>query len=115
MRWKLLVIIVVVATMVGFGGWVVFTIGTSGTATNLARQKLWFSLSLLIPILIAIFSAIFIYRHTARRRKLQAILAAVLVIALILISYIIGSTLVPVRLGLGNTLEAPDPSLVPSR
>lgn len=34
----------------------------------------------LIPIIVSILAAIFVYRHTARRRKLQSVLTAVLVL-----------------------------------
>jgi hypothetical protein len=97
MRWKLLLIIVVAATATGFGGWLAVTIGVFGKAAELVRQPLWFLLSLLIPIAMIVFSGLFLYRHTARRRKLQAALAAILVAILIVASYFVGSIVAPRR------------------
>ena len=40
------------------------------------------------PFLAAVFAAVFVYRHTARRRKFQATLAALLVLILCVTAYV---------------------------
>jgi uncharacterized membrane protein len=105
MRWKLLIAVVLLATAAGFVGWLSATIGAFGSAANLARRPLWFFITLIIPLFFVVFSAAFVYRHTARRRKLQAALAAILVTVLTLGTYLVASRLMPQRLAIAQTRE----------
>ena len=48
----------------------------------------WVGLLIYLPPLVAsVFASIFVYRHTARRRKLQAALTAILVLILCVVAY----------------------------
>jgi hypothetical protein len=87
MRWKLLILVVLAATIAGFGGWAAVTIAVFGSAKPLAHAPLWLLVSLIIPIFFVFFSAFFVYRHTSRRRKLQATLTAIVVAILTLAMY----------------------------
>ena len=105
MRWKLLIVVLMVATFAGFGGWLALTIGVFGTAANLTRQSVWFFVSLLIPFFFVVFSAVFVYRHTSRRRKLQAVTTAILVAVFTLAAYVVAATILHDRLYIPRTRE----------
>ncbi len=82
MRWKLLVIVSLVATIAGLGvslGLTLLALRT-GVRFNLAHPAV-VAAELIMPVA-ALAGGIFVYRHTARRRKLQAGLTAVLTLIL---------------------------------
>jgi uncharacterized membrane protein YbhN (UPF0104 family) len=87
MRWKLLLLASLVAAVLGFGLWCVLTIALFGTAAELARHDWIFLFSFLLPLGLAVYAGVFVYRHTARRRKTQAILAAVLALVFVSLGY----------------------------
>ena len=89
MRWKFLVLASLVAAILGFGLWCALTVALFGTATELARHDWIFLASFVLPLGLAVYSGIFVYRHTARRRKTQAILSAILTLALASLSYFV--------------------------
>ncbi len=78
MRWKLLVITSLVLAFVGFGLWCTLTILLFGSARNLARHDWLLLASVLVPLGFAVFAGVFVYRHTARRRKTQAAITVLL-------------------------------------
>lgn len=87
MRWKLVLIASFVASVVGAGA----TLGMSllaGSSRPLASQNVIALSTLIIPIAMIIAASIFVYRHTARRRKTQAmatvLLSTILTLAIIL-------------------------------
>jgi hypothetical protein len=102
MRWKLLVLVSFVAALLALGLWSAFTIAVFGSARM--PQNNWLLLcGLVIPLGVTTYAGVFVYRHTAKRRKLQALIAIVLVLLLTAASYLIaaslflrGSTLQPV-------------------
>src|SRR2546430_10322535 len=69
MRWKLLLVASLVAAILGFGLWCALTVAFFGTATEIARHDWIFLASPLLQLGLAVFSGVFIYRQTARRRK----------------------------------------------
>jgi ABC-type amino acid transport system permease subunit len=99
LRWKLLIATSLVAVAVGAGG-----------STGLIHAVLYYSkyhplrggwlftifYLEIIPLAVIIGTSIFVYRHTARRRKLQAVLTGL--VALILI-HLIAIFTWPVTLG----------------
>ena len=97
MRWKLLLLASLVAAILGFGLWCALTVALFGTATELARHDWIFLASFLLPLGLAIFSGVFVYRHTSRRRKTQAILSALLTLVLTSLGYLITLKLSPER------------------
>ncbi len=85
MRWKLLLPISVVAAVIGSALSTAIGFATRsyrGGLLNLDRLSVgWLVLLIYImPICAATGASIFVYRHTARRRKIQATLTAILVL-----------------------------------
>ena len=97
MRWKLLLLASLVAPILGFGLWCALTVALFTTATELARHDWIFFASFLLPVGLAVFSGIFVYRHTARRRKTQAILSVILTLVLASLGYFITLKFSPER------------------
>jgi len=105
MRWKLVVLASLAAAVFGIVLWSLFAIIFFGTARELARHDLTLGLSVLIPLALTAYAGIFVYRHTARRRKTQA--AATIALALLLapIFYLAASSIFPDRLDIPRTYE----------
>ena len=103
MRWKLLLLASLVAAILGFGLWCALTVLLFGTAAELARHGWIFLASSLLPLALAVFSSVFVYRHTARRRKTHAILSALLTLALASLGYFITLKLSPDRFRVSRT------------
>lgn len=98
MRWKLIILASLVAAVIGFGLWCAITITFFGAAAKLARHDWIFFASLLLPIGMPILGGVFVYRHTARRRKTQAIITAALGILLAIFAYFAAGVVAPNRL-----------------
>jgi hypothetical protein len=93
MRWKLLLIASLVATLIGAGA-TLLIIKTLFSATESIRASDFYVLgTLLFPAAAITFASIFVYRHTARRRSLQALLTALLSIFLTLTALLVSSML----------------------
>jgi hypothetical protein len=76
-RWKLLIITSLVAALVNAGGMRALAYWTTGTRTPPgAAHPGAIVRAAVIPLVITTLACIFVYRHTARRRKLQAALTA---------------------------------------
>lgn len=104
MRWKLLIAASLLAAAAGAGAlyaaWYFLLAPWGGR-----EAPLWAAgLSLLAPLGAITFAAVFVYRHTARRRQLQAAATALLASILTLAAL----TLVPILTG------RPAPELLPS-
>ena len=90
MRLKLVLISSLVAALVGAGIpiiIVVFTLGSFGGSfldpTFSRRANGWLEFVTFVPpIMAAVLVGLFVYRHTARRRKLQAVLTFLLALLL---------------------------------
>src|SRR5260370_23220578 len=82
MRWKLLVIASIVAALVACGLWSAFTLVFFQSAAELATHGWIFLASTFLPLIIVVSVGLFIYRHTAKRRKLQVLLTALLTLLL---------------------------------
>ncbi len=98
MRWKLVVIASLAAAITGCGLWSALALGIFGTARALARNDWLLLASAIIPLGIAVYSGVFVYRHTARRRKTQATLTVILALLLTLGTYLVLSQVFPGRL-----------------
>jgi hypothetical protein len=90
MRLKLVVIVSLLAAIVGAGSCIALVLGVF-TVQTLSSPGLLVSATLLLPIAAIIFASIFVYRHTARRRRLQAFLTVVLATLLTLALFIVAS------------------------
>jgi len=105
MRWKLLVLVSLAAALIALGLWSAVTIAVFGSASALARSD-WLLLgSLVIPFGMTAFAGVFVYRHTAKRRKLQALISTVLVLLLTAASYLVASCCFVSRLYIPTTYE----------
>jgi hypothetical protein len=91
MRWKLLVLVSFVAAVLALALWSTITIAVFGSAGVLAQNDWHLLGSLVIPLGVTAYAGMFVYRHTAKRRKLQALIATVLVLLLTAAVYLIAS------------------------
>ena len=95
MRLKLIVLTSLIAAMIGASTSIGIIVGTLGSlnysyASLGYRSDLWIAVALYLPpMCAAIFAGIFVYRHTASRRKLQGGVAALLVLLLCLVTFIL--------------------------
>jgi purine-cytosine permease-like protein len=90
MRLKLVIAASVLAALVGAGVCIALVLGVFSVQA-LSNPGLLVTSTLLLPIATITFASIFVYRHTARRRKLQAFLTAILAIILTLAFFIAAS------------------------
>ena len=105
MRWKLLVIASFAAAVISCGLWSLLVISVFGTARALARNDLLLISSAIIPIGVAAYAGVFVYRHTARRRKTQATFAVIMALLFTLGTYLSASQVFPNRLIIPRTNE----------
>ena len=92
MRLKLVIAASVLAAVVGAGSCIALVLGVFSVKV-LSSPGLLAASTLLLPIATIVFASIFVYRHTARRRKLQAFLTAILATLLTLSIFILASVL----------------------
>ena len=69
-----------------------------GTASALARSGWLLLATAILPLAIAAYSGVFVYRHTARRRKTQAAFTVMLSLFLSLGVYLAAALIFPSRL-----------------
>ena len=105
MRWKLLGLVSVIAALLGVALWSAVTIAAFGSARAMARNDGVLLGSLVIPIAVTVFGALFVYRHTAYRRKSQAVMTTLLTLLLTAGTYFVASTLFTSRLYVPTTYE----------
>jgi len=84
MRPKLVVGVSSLAALVGAGSCIAIVFGVFSSLNPVTRPGLLVAATFLLPIVAITFASIFVYRHTARRRKVQAFLTAILAILLTL-------------------------------
>ena len=100
MRLKLVLVASSLAALVGAGSCIALVLGVFSVKA-LSSPGLLVASTLLLPIATIIFAAVFVYRHTARRRKLQALLttliATLLTICLFIFASILSSRMSPVE------------------
>ena len=92
MRLKLVLAASVLAAIVGAGICIALVLGVFSVKV-LSNPGLLVTSTLVLPIASIAFASIFVYRHTARRRKLQAFLTAIIAIILTLTFLIAASML----------------------
>ena len=106
MRWKLLFLTSMIAAVIGLALWSAFTIAFFGSARGLALHGWVLPGSFIIPVAFTAIAAVFIYRHTALRRKTQAIITVLVVLILSGGMYLAASQLLPGRLLIPRIYEA---------
>lgn len=92
MRLKLVFAAAALAAFVGAGSCIALVLGVFSVKA-LSSPGLLVASTLLLPVATTVFAAIFVYRHTARRRKLQALLTAIIAALLTLTLFILASIL----------------------
>ena len=92
MRLKLVIAASLLAAVVGAGSCIALVLGVFSVKV-LSSPGLLAASTLLLPVLTIVVASIFVYRHTARRRKLQAFLTALLAILLTLSLFVLASIL----------------------
>ncbi|SRR5260370_23480823 len=105
MRWKLLVLVSLVAALLALGLWSALAIAGFGSARVLARSDWLLVSSFLIPLGVATYAGVFVYRHTARRRKTQAVFSVLLTLFLSVGTYLVASQVFPNKLVISRTYE----------
>ena len=90
MRLKLVVIASLLAAIAGAGSCIALVLGVFSVRA-VSSPGLLVTATLLLPIATIIIASIFVYRHTARRRRLQAFLTVVLATLLTLALFIVAS------------------------
>jgi len=92
MRLKLVLLTSLLAAVAGTGSCIALVLGVFSRQA-LSNPGLLIASTLLLPLATIIFASIFVYRHTARRRRTQAfltlVLATLLTIALLLATSIL--------------------------
>jgi hypothetical protein len=96
-RWKLLIITSLVAALLGAGGIHALNYLMEGWRQPLSAQPGLAAGIIGIPLLFVTLAAIFVYRHTARRRKLQAALTALFALVLTIAAFLIVARILPER------------------
>ena len=109
MRLKLVVIASLLAAVAGAGSCIALVLGVFSRAA-LSSPGLLLLSTFLLPLATIIFASIFVYRHTARRRRLQAFLTVVLA-ALLTISLFILASIVTSRRDRGDPVRPAGPQI----
>lgn len=92
MRLRLVIAASLLAAIAGAGSCIALVLGVFSVKA-LSSPGLLVASTLLLPTAAIIFASIFVYRHTARRRRLQAFLTAILAILLTLALFVSASIL----------------------
>jgi lysylphosphatidylglycerol synthetase-like protein (DUF2156 family) len=93
MRLKLVLIASFISAVVGSGASIAIIMGKFSSLKGLAAPDILVASTFILPIATVVAAVVFVYRHTARRRKTQAILTAVLGVFLSLAILILASVL----------------------
>jgi hypothetical protein len=91
MRLKLVFICSVVAAAVGAGSAIGIILSVFSSLKPITAPGLLVLATFLLPAGAVLLAASFVYRHTARRRKLQAALTVILSLILTITLFVIGS------------------------
>jgi hypothetical protein len=109
MRLKLVVAAAALAAILGAGSSIAIVLAAFSSLDSLRAPGLLIVATFLLPIATIVFASIFVYRHTAKRRKLQALLTATLATLLTLTIFIVASIWNARR----NNLQRPEPTVIP--
>ena len=93
MRWKLLLIASLLSTIVGAGAPLCIVLGFPNLHDRFSDPGIFIFSTLLIPAAAITAASFFVYRHTARRRQIQAVLTVLLSAVLTLTVLLLGTIL----------------------
>ena len=105
MRLKLVMLVSLIAALLGAGSSIAIILARSTSVHVLSSPDLVVTATLVLPIATVIGAAFFVYRHTARKRKTQALLTAMLAAFLTLGVFMLASVLTS-----RNTPTQPQPT-----
>lgn len=91
MRLKLVLIASLLAAVLGAGSSIAIILAVFSNLHPIRSPSLLVLATFLLPLGTCLLASIFVYRHTARRRRLQAVLTAMLSILLGLAAFIVAS------------------------
>lgn len=91
MRLKLVIISSLIAAIVGAGSAIAIILSVFSSLRPVASPGLLVLSAYLLPALMIVLATMFVYRHTARRRKLQATLTALLSLLLVIAFFVLAS------------------------
>ena len=106
MRWKLLVIVSLVTTLIAFCTWELSISLLFGSIRPIHSESRLLPATFAIPIIISLLGGLFVYRHTARRRKTQALIGVLLSLILTGGIYLGAARLFPRRLSISKAFAA---------
>ena len=97
MRLKLVLISSLLAAVAGAGSAIAIIVSVFSSLHAIATPGMLVLSTYLLPILTTLLASIFVYRHTARRRKLQAILTATIAAVLTILFFVVASIIMARR------------------
>ncbi|HSS21035.1 MAG TPA: hypothetical protein VLL54_13255 [Pyrinomonadaceae bacterium] len=97
MRLKLVLASSLIAAIVGAGSTITIILLTFSSLRPISAPGALVVATYMLPTLTILLAAIFVYRHTARRRKLQAVLTVLISVLLILSIFFVASLITAQR------------------
>ncbi len=91
MRLKLVFLCSLIAAVIGAGGSIAIILFVFSSLSPLTKPGALVFSTFLLPLVATLIASIFVYRHTARRRKLQAALTTLISLLLILAALVLAS------------------------
>ena len=91
MRLKLVLISALIAAVAGAGSAIAIILFVFSSLNEITSPLLLVIATYLLPGLATLLASIFVYRHTARRRKLQAVLTAIIALVLTILLFVFAS------------------------
>jgi chromate transport protein ChrA len=91
MRLKLVIGASLLAALIGAGASITIVYLTFFSLKAISAPGLIAGASFLLPVIAIVLASVFVYRHTARRRKLQAMLTAIVSIVLTLCIFLVAA------------------------
>lgn len=91
MRLKLVLISALVAAVVGAGLAIAIILSVFSSLKPTTGPGLLVASTYLLPALTTLLASMFVYRHTARRRRLQAMLTAIIALLLTILLFVVAS------------------------
>ena len=91
MRLKLVLVSSLIAAVVGAGSAIAIILFVFSSLKPITAPGLLVVSTYLLPTLAMLLASIFVYRHTARRRKLQAVLTAIISLLLTILLFMLAS------------------------
>lgn len=93
MRPKLVILVALLAAILGAGSCIGIVMGVFSARNPIGQPGILVTATLLLPLATIVVGSIFVYRHTAKRRKLQAFITAVLATVLTLAIFLVATIL----------------------